>query len=56
MIYPVSDDVVYADTDVAEDQQVLFPQLGAFSQVYIIVLEVQHSLYHNSRFTFTVIS
>ena len=44
VVYPVCDDVMDADSDVAEGQQVLFPQLCALLQQIVIVLEIQHSL------------
>ncbi len=40
MIDPVCDDMVYADPDVTEGQQVLFPQLCSLLQQVVVVLQV----------------
>ena len=40
MINPVCDDMVYADPDVTEGQQVLLPQLSSLLQQVVVVLQV----------------
>ena len=40
MIDPVCDDMVYADPDVTEGQQVLLPQLCSLLQQVVVVLQV----------------
>ena len=44
VVDPVGDDMVYADPDVAEGQQVLLPQLHPLLHQVVVVLQVQHCL------------
>ena len=45
VIYAIRDDVMYADTDVAEGQQILLTQLPVLLQQVVMLLKVQHSLH-----------